>query len=161
MIDSQNCACINPVYQVTSRSCIEETCSYSDQELASHIQQKCSESESTFSYCSFMIHHGGYDIDKEIRPAFRPPTTVSPIASLTTNMMAIMTDRARNEAQLNKGNVEMELAVGAGILGLVFTLWGDLHNATSCTMWCRKNSIYWFRTSCYTWASTFTGLAGR
>ena len=122
MIDSQNCACINPVYQVTSRSCIEETCSYSDQELASHIQQKCSESESTFSYCSFMIHHGGYDIDKEIRPAFRPPTTVSPIASLTTNMMAIMTDRARNEAQLNKGNVEMELAVGAGILGLVFTL---------------------------------------
>lgn len=78
-----------------------------------------------------MIHHGGYDIDKEIRPAFRPPTTVSPIASLTTNMMAIMTDRARNEAQLNKGNVEMELAVGAGILGLVFTLWGDLHNATN------------------------------
>lgn len=102
-VDSQNCACVNPVYQVTSRSCIKETCSDSDQELASHIQQKCSE-------------------NKEIRPAFHPPTAVSPIVSLTTNMMAVMTDQARNEAHLNKGNVEMELAMGAGILGLVFAL---------------------------------------
>jgi len=62
------------------------------------------------------------DVDKEIRPAFRPPTTVPPMASLTTNMMAVMTDQARNEAHLNKGSVEMELAMGAGILGLVFAL---------------------------------------
>jgi len=34
-----------------------------------------------------------------------------------------MTDQARNEAHLNKGSVEMELAMGAGILGLVFALW--------------------------------------
>jgi len=58
-VDSQNCACVNPVYQATSRSCIRETCSDSDQELASHIQQKCSESEYIFHCCRLMTHHGG------------------------------------------------------------------------------------------------------
>ena len=58
-VDSQNCACVNPVYQATSRSCIRETCSDSDQELASHIQQKCSESEYIFHCCRLMTHHDG------------------------------------------------------------------------------------------------------
>lgn len=44
-----------------------------------------------------------------------------------------MTDQARNEAHLNKGNVEMELAMGAGILGLVFALWDGFDHCRSVT----------------------------
>lgn len=42
--NDDKCACVNPVYQVTSRTCIKYTCSADEQELASRIQQKCSES---------------------------------------------------------------------------------------------------------------------
>ncbi|KAF5344040.1 hypothetical protein D9756_011547 [Leucocoprinus leucothites] len=98
--DSSACACINPVYQVTSRSCIQYTCSESEQALASHLQQKCSE-------------------NKEIRPGFRPLATIHQTASLTTNMMAVNTEKAKNTAPPKKGMMELEWVIGAAILGLV------------------------------------------